>query len=134
MRHTLEFISCFTILGHHRALRRNTRIQDWVNFNIKSLGDTSKLSTNTSHDSDSGFEQPSSRNEYHSLYIEPWTNCHEEREEKCDLANSNEKVRIFVSGPNPEESKKKSVTKKVPSYKSSGPNDERFYGKLRLLV
>ena len=68
------------------------------------------------------------------MYIEPWSNCHD---------NSNyeeDKVRIFVSGPSPEMGRKfkhhsgiedKPVKKnKSTSYKSTGPNDERFYGKL----
>jgi len=55
--------------------RKSSRIQDWVNFNIKSLGD----STAGSHDSDSGFEQSTKSNDFHSLYVEPWTNCHDEQ-------------------------------------------------------
>ena len=71
------------------------------------------------------------------MYIEPWSNCHD---------NSNyeeDKVRIFVSGPSPEMARKfkhhhsgiedKPVKKKSTSYKSTGPNDERFYGKLIFL-
>ena len=70
------------------------------------------------------------------MYIEPWSNCHD---------NSNyeeDKVRIFVSGPSPEMARKfkhhhsgiedKPVKKKSTSYKSAGPNDERFYGKFIL--
>ena len=70
------------------------------------------------------------------MYIEPWSNCHD---------NSNyeeDKVRIFVSGPSPEMARKfkhhhsgiedKPVKKKSTSYKSTGPNDERFYGKFIL--
>lgn len=110
----------------HKPLRKTSRIQDWVNFNIKSLGDSAN-----GHDSDSGFDQPSSRNEYHSMYIEPWSNCHD------NSSYEEDKVRIFVSGPSPEMARKfkhhhsgiedKPVKKKSTSYKSKGPNDERFY-------
>ena len=58
-----------------KITRKSSRIQDWVNFNIKSLGD----STTGSHDSDSGFEQSTKSNDFHSLYVEPWTNCHDEQ-------------------------------------------------------
>merc|ERR1712004_705782 len=56
----------------NRSYRKSSRVQDWVNFNIKSLGDI------TSQDSDSGFEQSTGKStaDYHSLYIEPWTDCH----------------------------------------------------------
>ena len=62
-------------LSGQKMTRKSSRIQDWVNFNIKSLGD----STAGSHDSDSGFEQSTKSNDFHSLYVEPWTNCHDEQ-------------------------------------------------------
>ena len=90
------------------------------------------------HDSDSGFEQSciSPNNDYHSLYVEPWTNYHKEPislQPEHSTANQisefchreGDKVKIFVSGPNPE----KKTRKITNSYNSTGPNDERFYGK-----
>ena len=101
-------------------------MQDWVNFNIKSLGDI------TSQDSDSGFEQSTGKStaDYHSLYIEPWTDCHNNdprrSKDRKNCGNQGDKVRIFVAGPSPKLERKK-------SYKSSGPNDERYYGELEIL-
>lgn len=106
-----------------QRIGKSSRIQDWVNFNIKTLGETS-------HDenSDSGFEQSTKSNDYHSLYVEPWTNCHEAEKKPAESFQSlqfdaNDKVRIFVAGPSPK------LEKKKLNYKSAGPNDERFYGK-----
>ena len=110
------------LFSGNRSYRKSSRVQDWVNFNIKSLGDI------TSQDSDSGFEQSTGKStaDYQSLYIEPWTDCHnnaDSRINKKNNANQGDKVRIFVAGPSPKLERKK-------SYTSTGPNDERYYGKL----
>ena len=112
------------LFSGNRSYRKSSRVQDWVNFNIKSLGDI------TSQDSDSGFEQSTGKStaDYQSLYIEPWTDCHNNADsrinkDKKNNANHGDKVRIFVAGPSPKLERKK-------SYTSTGPNDERYYGKL----
>lgn len=111
---------------HSQTFRKSSRIQDWVNFNIKSLGGE----TSQDENSDSGFEQSTKSNDYHSLYVEPWTNCHEDKKQQQFQSlqfDAKDKVRIFVAGPSPQLEKRKN--QQQSSYKSAGPNDERFYGK-----
>ena len=101
----------------------NSRVHDWVHFNIKSLGDSSSpvISGNQSlGDSDSGFEQSS------PTYIEPWTNYQPKSETCCH--REGDKVKIFVAGPEP--ACLDSMKNASKPYKSLGPHDERFYGKI----
>jgi hypothetical protein len=113
--------------------KKSSRMSDWVNFNIKSLGGggdqlggpKSHGSLRTDHDSDSGYEQ--APNDFTSLYVEPWTNVHEPINSPS-INQSEDRVRIFVAGPSPKIRAKK-MTSQHSIASSTGPNDERFYGK-----
>ena len=111
----------YQFTGQKSALG-NSRVHDWVNFNIKSLGDSScpAISGNQSlGDSDSGFEQSS------PVYIEPWTNYQPKSDTCC--RREGDKVKIFVAGPEPP--CLDSIKNTSKTYRSLGPHDERFYGK-----